>query len=236
MDILNWPEVYKELSSQYFENLQKVLNDTNLTAAGKQEARKALDDGLRADWGKLEQDYTTRTGALEKELITLQDKAPGRPVPSSSDIELENREANRLLSQLAATSGRTDFLSVIKETLKGTKPERTAFAIHFHKIVELAQGLWNGVDDRDRNEVISALKGWYKDAMESIKSQAELNHEAKLQDIKDQIDQLGAAYSMAERVFKQILPAEAQEGAYNPWAANYKQAEKTPFKLYGELA
>lgn len=233
MNILNWSEVYNTLSSQYYQGLNGILNDSSLSASGKDDARKLLSDGLRSDWAKLEIDYKTKSEALAKELSSLQDKAPSRPVPTQVEIDLENREANLLLSNLAVTEGKRAFLDVIKEALKGSKQERSAFTIHFHKIIDLTREIWNDIDSQDRIEVTSALKTWYREAQESLKTQAELTHEAKVKELEGQASELNGAYEMARRTFERITP-EPDTG-FDPWKDNKRAADKTPIRMYGEM-
>lgn len=226
-------EMYTQAKNEYFKKLGEINTDENLSTSGRANERSKAFTKYQAAINDIAEDYNKTLANKAQSLEFHKERIRVNIIkPNSDEIAQENYLFRGFVSNLAMVNTEREFFDLVIEMAGGNEMQRRAIITNFSTLLKLGEdfvansfeeskelNIWDegnllGKENKATAAILKAeistmgsrLKQIYTKTRESLKTELDLKHEAKVKLIRDEMNELNGEIFMIQRLFKQDEP------------------------------
>jgi hypothetical protein len=227
--------MYKEAKDEYLNRLGEIRADENLSATGREnECNKAFAK-YQAAVNAIAEDYNQAMAENAHSLKAHKEKILANVLkPDPEEIALEDYLFRGFVSKMALVNTDKEFFDQVIEMAEGNEMQRRALMTNFSSLLKLGEdfvtksfeksqelSIWKAkstpgtetkATDADLkitaiSDMVSRLKEVYTKTRESLKTEQDLKHEARVKALEDKMSEMNGEVFAIQRLFKQDTPS-----------------------------
>lgn len=242
-------KAWNDTQTLYYKEIAEINQDGTLSEVGKREAKDALVDKMRCIWLSLEAQYRTKAEEICKTIDGHYGVKPKNQPPTEDEMREQMWAFNGILARLALTQTPDRFLEVLVDVqANGTPAEKKSLINNYAQVMLVSRERLekatpsDTADNRTQAEydglvakVNTRLRNIFEATQNQIKDERVCKWEARLNELRDNLDTMTGAYKMGLRLFTknfesvfglQLVPTD--KGA-DPWAPQPQDDKETPW-------